>query len=368
MTVLLWILGILAAPPLIFALWLVWVFFKELFFAGHDVGNAAGRKAAEKLGLLPAGQLDAESPGPLPAEWRAALAKAREGEWQTPAALLRGIGRDWGRRYLAVSCLGDLVAEDDAWLVAWETACPGDPDAAVVRAQGTVRLAWRRRGGKRAKYTSGKQFDGFHRTLVRARDEIAKAAELNPDDPTPHAVEIWVALGLGYPRATMATLWAQTVARDPYHYGAHFAALQYWCEKWRGSERLAMDFAERAAAGAPPGSLLTALPLIAQFEHKESEDKDADNTPEMVARVDAGLIDAAAADPANPALPELRHLLAFYLSRQDRHEMAIEQFRLVDGYVGALPWFYYAKGTRAAYYCRARNASASAAAAAKVEG
>ena len=85
----------------------------------------------------------------------------------------------------------------------------------------------------------------------------------------------------------------------------------------------------------------------------------------MIGRVNAGLRDAAAADPTHPRLPELRHLLAYYLSLQDRDDAALEQFRLVDGYVNALPWRYQGDGeAMAAHYCRIRNASALAVAAA----
>lgn len=77
----------------------------------------------------------------------------------------------------------------------------------------------------------------------------------------------------------------------------------------------------------------------------------------MLALVDAGLADAAAcaaSDPGRPGLAELRHLLAYYLHLQDRHEAALEQFRLVDGHVDALPWSYRGEDT-ASYYCRVRN-------------
>jgi hypothetical protein len=361
MTVVLWILAILAVPTLIFFGWLAWVFLKEFFSPSHDEDAAA--EAAGKLGLLPATRQNTEHAGPLPAGWETALAAVRGGDWQAAAGLMRETGRDWDRRSMAAYLLGDIAAEEDEWLLAWEAARPEDPDAAVVRARSTVILAWKLRGGKRAKYTTSEQFAGFHRTLAGAREDIARAAALNPDDPTPFITEIWVALGLGYPHAEMDKLWAEITARAPHHYEAHFSALQYWCDKWRGSERLAMEFAEQAAAKAPLGSLLTVLPLIAHFEHDESDDAEGDRTPEMVARVDAGLADAAAADPAHPRLPELRHLLAYYLSLQDRDEMAIEQFRLVDGYVNALPWRYRGDDM-SAYYCRIRDSSALAVASA----
>ncbi|MFJ3192219.1 hypothetical protein ACIPJQ_06215 [Streptomyces griseoviridis] len=358
MTILLWILGILAVPTLLFALWLGGVFLKEFFSPSPDDGTQAA-EAAAALGLLPAERQNTVHAAPLPADWRAALDAVRAGDWKPAADLLSAIGRDWEARSAFAYLLGELAGEEDGWLLAWEAARADDPDAALVRARSTVVLAWQVRGAKRARYTTEEQFEGFHRTLRTAREDVARAAALNPDDPTPYIAEIWVALGLGYPNSEMDKLWSRITDRAPHHFEAHFSALQYWSEKWSGSERLAFAFAERAAAEAPPGSLLTALPLIAHFEHDTSEDTEADRTPEMIARVDAGLVDAAAADPAHPRLPELRHLLAFYLSLQGRDEAALEQFKLVDGHVNALPWRY--RADRAAYYCQVRDATVAAA-------
>ncbi|MFI8350324.1 hypothetical protein [Streptomyces sp. NPDC085596] len=362
MTVLLWILAALALPFVLFAAWLAKVFLKEFFsgnaeaaIAAEEAATTATEKAAASaaLGLLPAERQNTGSAGPLTPETAAALAGVQSGDWRPAADLMAAVGRDWERRSLLTFRLADKAADDDAWLLAWETARPEDPDAAVVRARSSVILAWRVRGGKRAQYTTHEQFEGFHRTLLEAREEIARAAALNPDDPTPYIAEIWLALGLGYPNARMDTLWTEITARAPHHYEAHFSALQYWCAKWRGSERLATEFAARAAAAAPTGSLLTALPLIAHFEHDDSDDTAADNTPEMVARVEAALKDAAAADPAHPRLPELRHLLAYYLHLQGRDEAAVEYFRLIDGHVDALPWRY--RNNKAEYFCQVRD-------------
>ncbi|BBC33360.1 uncharacterized protein SGFS_046540 [Streptomyces graminofaciens] len=357
MTVLLWILAVLAVPTLAIGVWLAGVFLKEFFRPSGD----ADPDTAEAMGLLPAERQNAKYAGPLPAGWDATLAAVRGGDWKAAAKLLQDIGRDWDRRSRAAGLLGELAADDDDWLLAWETDRPDDPDAAVVRCRSTVILAGNLRGGKQAKHTTREQFDGFHRMLHRSREEIARAAALNPDDPTPYVTEITVALGLGYPNSEMDRLWTEITARAPHHYEGHYSALQYWCAKWRGSEQLAKEFAERAAENAPLGSLLTVLPLIAHFEHDKSDDNSVDRTPTMIGRVDAGLADAAAADPTHPRLPELRHLLAYYLSLQDRDAAALEQFKLVDGYVNALPWRYRGSDEEmAAFYCRIRNMSAQA--------
>lgn len=318
---------------------------------------------AAALGLLPPARQNKDLAAPLPAPVRTAVAAAKTGDWQPAAALLdeTALTRNWESRTFAVGHLSGEAADDDAWLLAWETARPEDPGAALVRASSSVTLAWNIRGGKKAKHTTAEQFEGFHRVLARSREEHARAAALAPDDdPSPYIGEIATALGLGYPHAEMDRLWKEITDRAPHHFEAHWYAVQYWCAKWRGSERLARDFAARAAASAPLGSLLTTFPLIVHFEHDESDDADGDRTPQMRALVDAALTDAAAADPSHPRLPELRHLLAYYLCLQDRDEAAVEQFRLVDGHVGALPWRY--RGDPAAEFCRMRDLSVANAA------
>ncbi|WP_053753600.1 hypothetical protein [Streptomyces sp. MMG1533] len=314
--------------------------------------------AAAALGLLPPERQNTQAAAPLPAALVSALDAARAGDWQPAAALLDATAdaRDWEHRSFHSGRLSSLAAEDDTWLLAWETARPDDPGAALVRARSTVALASKIRGAKRAKYTTAEQFEGFHRVMARSREEHARAAALAVEgDPTPYIGEIPTALGLGYPHAEMDRLWKELTDRSPHHYEAHYFALQYWCAKWRGSEKLAREFAASAAGRAPLGSLMTAFPLIAHFEHDDSDSADGDRTPEMRALVDAALADVAAADPAHPRLAEVRHLLAYYLCLQDRDEAAVEQFRLVDGYVDALPWRY--RGDPAGEFCRMRDLS-----------
>lgn len=65
--------------------------------------------------------------------------------------------------------------------------------------------------------------------------------------------------------------------------------------------------------------------------------------------VDAALADADAAPRDHPDTASLRHLLAYFLTRQGRYDLALQQFRLVDGHVDALPWRYF--DNPAAVYC-----------------
>ncbi|MCX3058397.1 hypothetical protein [Streptomyces beihaiensis] len=321
----------------------------------EETAASVARRTAD-LGLLSAERQNTKLAAPLSPALTVALAEARAGDWEPGASLLDETARtrDWERRAWLAYHLGLLAAEDDAWLLSWESARPDDPGAALVRARSTVCLAWNLRGAKRAKFTSAEQFAGFQRTLPLADDQHARAAKLAPaDDPCPYIGMIWSALGLGRGHEEMRRIWEEITRRAPHHYQAHWTALQFWSAKWRGSEELARAFATKAAAGAPEGSLMTVFPLIAHFEHDTSDDTEVDRTPEMYAAVDAVLADVAAADPDHPRLAEVRHVLAYYLDLQGRWDEAVEQFRQVDGHVGALPWSY--RADPAEHYCRTRD-------------
>ncbi len=219
--------------------------------------------------------------------------------------------------------------------------------------------AWRLRGPYFASATAEYRFRLFHRALFKAREDLATAARLNPDDPTPHTVEIWPALGLGYPHDMMRDLWDEVTRRAPHHFDAHYSAIQYWSQKWRGSHKLAREFAEKAAAGAPPGTLLAALPLFAWYETTLGDDYSYScASPRVRAMVDAALEDMAHAE-GHPALPRVQHLVAYCLHEQGRHQEALRHFRAVDGWVDALPWRYRQKSRL--HYRGIRTAAARAA-------
>ncbi|MER7463864.1 hypothetical protein [Streptomyces sp. NPDC097981] len=324
---------------------------------------AAEKKAREAaavvaLGFVAEADLDTENAQPVPAGRTAAGAAVRSGDWEAGAAYIEEAGSDWEERWQRVRALSELAAQDDAWLLAWHAARPADPTAALVDADTAVQVAWNVRGSQAGSRTTQEQFRLFHELLLKARTAVLEAQRLaDPADPVPYVVELPIGYGLGYPHEQYEKLWSEVVARDPKHLSAHTSAQQYWSAKWRGSHELAMDFARRAAAGGAPGELLSLLPLIA-FVEQESWDEDLRpetffKEPEVAAAVDAALVDLAAADPADRRAVRLRHVLAWLLFWLDRDAEAVEQFRMIDGHIGALPWIY--AGSPQGRYLHARN-------------
>ncbi|WP_448315928.1 hypothetical protein [Streptomyces sp. CO7] len=105
------------------------------------------------------------------------------------------------------------------------------------------------------------------------------------------------------------------------------------------------EFAEKAAAEGPPGSLLATLPLFAWYENHAAEDADAGfGSARVRVMVDAALRDVALADPGHPQLPYVRQILGYFLYRQGRYVEAEKQFREVDGYTHGVPWRYHRLG------------------------
>ncbi|MFJ7075104.1 hypothetical protein [Streptomyces sp. NPDC098781] len=217
------------------------------------------------------------------------------------------------------------------WLRVWRTEQPKDAGGAAVHAEFLVQQAWR---------TATPGTDEFRIIMEEAKSACGDAALLAPGDPIPYIVELSVARGLAYPRPEFEQLWLKILDRAPAHMGAHLAALHYWCEKWHGSRQLANEFAEAAAARAPQGSLLAAMPLFAVFEHlPEVNLVSGFYQSEVVTKAIHGALYAVnAARPDDPMLAHVRHLLIFFLVRGERWSEAMNQLIHVDGHVGALPW------------------------------
>ncbi|MFJ8012935.1 hypothetical protein [Streptomyces sp. NPDC096339] len=316
--------------------------------------EAAAAAEIVALGFVPGDEIDTESLMPEPADQAAAVTAVRSGDWQAGADWIAETGHDWEERLHRVGVLGEEAAEDDAWLLAWRAARPGDPTAAAVNADAAVTLAWKLRGAAVSQHTTQEQFRLFHQALGKAQEAVHEAQRVtDPADPVPYIVELRIGRGLGYSHERFRDLWEQVVKRAPKVQAAWIQAQQFWCAKWYGSHTLAQEFGREAVERSEPGDLLSLILLRGYFEHEDrEEDLDPDvyyKQPEIVAAATTALADiAAASDPADRRVVRLRHMLAWVLYWQDRYEETVEQFRHIDGYCGVEPWFYQS-GSKASF-------------------
>ncbi|GAA0392413.1 hypothetical protein [Streptomyces luteireticuli] len=304
-------------------------------------GAGAAVDPAHGHGLVPVERLDVRLPGPDP-ELLAAVEEARRTQdWKPAAELLARtpVGTAAELRWQRVQTLAGAAAQELAeapgtggmWLRHWRVVAPKDAGGAAVQAEFLVQQALRDPSSQ-----------DYRMILEEARTVCAEAALLAPGDPTPYIVELGVARGLGASAAEFQSVWETVVSRAPQHMGAHLAALRYWSAKWHGSQEEADAFAQRAAGGAPAGSLLPALPLFAVHDHLPDVVLVRSLFDGVVVRraVEAALYAVAHAPADHPVLPHVRHLLAWFLVNGEQYGPALEQFRAVDGHIGAIPWTY----------------------------
>ncbi|MFG2871611.1 hypothetical protein [Streptomyces sp. NPDC048338] len=280
-------------------------------------------------------------------------------DWRAASQLLAGTEKEGEVRWQRIQAFAGAASLElqqqpgvgGAWLRAWRAEAPKDAGGAAVHAEFLVQQAWR---------SSSAGSDEFRIILEEARKVCEEAALLAPGDPVPYIVELAVARGLGDSHEQFDRIWAKIIDRAPQHMGAHLAALHYWCEKWHGSRADADRFATTAAARAPQGSLLAALPLFAVYEHlpEIALVQDFYRTAVVSKAMDGALYAVHSARPDDPMLAHVRHLLVLFLIRAERWTEAMRQLVHVDGHVGALPWTM--SGDPAAEYTVYRNLAVAA--------
>ncbi|MFM9367344.1 hypothetical protein [Streptomyces sp. Da 82-17] len=255
-----------------------------------------------------------------------ALLAAGHGEFEPAAKLLAGTreAAEWENRDRYLLRLATFAQARGDWFEAWQSAAPHDPDALLVKAELAVRHAW--------------ESPARAELLRETAPLINAAAEAGPRDPVPWRIALDHARGCGSSRTAFNALWAEAVRRSPHHYGCHAAALQYLSASWYGSHRECLDFAERAAADALPGSLVRALPARGAFAYLLGPGRSSVPAGRLHAAADCAIELSTAYEAGDPYPAEVRNLLAYVLVRLERWDDALEQMRLIGPHATSFPW------------------------------
>ncbi|MBO8194135.1 hypothetical protein ITI46_21085 [Streptomyces oryzae] len=337
-------------------------------------GLTRGPDPTAGYGFVPSDQLDVRLPGP-DRELVEALEEAqRTQDWQPVARLLAFTGDEYELRWQRVQSLAGAAAmelarsraqgaaaggegppdvvsfskeapaaqaahagqvRDARWLREWRAQQPRDHGGAQVYAQFLVFQALTDSGSG-----SGSGLGDHRIILEEARNVAHDAAKLAPADPTPYLTELIIARHLGLREADFESLWDSVRRLAPDHMGAHLAALSYWSAKGAGSKEQADTFARTAAAGAPEGTLLPALPLFATYDHLPEVNmvRGLYQSEEVVKAIEAAEYAVDQVEDDHPVRPHVLHLLVWFLVRAERYGEAMEALAAVDGHVGAVPW------------------------------
>lgn len=251
--------------------------------------------------------------------------------------LIRNTGTDWDRRVHRFSVLAASVAESSL-ARSWLRRRPNSPDALILQ-------AW---AGLERGRTAGGMDDAR-----AAADGCYRAAELQPNDPTPWVVLIGIMRLVRCDQKDMIATWNEVMARDAWNREAHLQMLGYLSPEECGSHGLVLDFVDsvrhRPPPAAPAAVPTAGLELTAIVDHHHR----------TVARggVDAlmarkqwtqpraeSALGRALADWTKPghlqhaaALADL-NVLAYALIQAKRLPEAEEVFRMIGRTVAPWPW------------------------------
>ncbi|MEV6976311.1 hypothetical protein [Kitasatospora sp. NPDC093806] len=332
-------LSILLLAFLIFVIWRIVRRKRALKWARTSFDPAA-------YGMPPRERLDASRSGPPePLEKRErslAIAEAAwAGNWRPAAEYVAEPGDHWDERWSRLELLRSIAlqGDGDGWLTAWRTAEPGNCDAATLEAELMVHRAWQIRGSGYGHEVAEDAAKQFREMLPAAIESARRAALLDPANPGPWVVIVTAARGAQLDHTEFQEAWDELMKRAWYHYAGHWQGMQYWCEKWFGSNKKMMEFAEHAMDVAPPGSPLGGIYLhaLAELEERKSSASALaeDKTKWRLERLAASLRQVR---PDDEHLPALRHLLASYACEVGLWDIALEQFRAIGPWCGARPW------------------------------
>lgn len=191
------------------------------------------------------------------------------GDWSDAARLLEATYDSEEREFY----LRALTRWKDrpGWMEEWASIRPSDASIWLLRGYHSIRWAWEARGEGDSDEVTPDQWKLFYERLKMAREELLKAAQLNPSDACAYAGLLKVALGLSISHEEAYGYFMEMIQRDQEHYWGHWHMLQYLCLKWHGSHDLMFRFARDISEARPAGSDIHVLLVDAHIERAAAD-------------------------------------------------------------------------------------------------
>jgi hypothetical protein len=304
------------------------------------------------------------------AQAHAFRAEVEHGDWKRLHDFLDAT-REPDARFFYVETLAGITGRPD-WLDEWCAARPGSAVPLLFRAAHGRHWAWEARGSGLAQTVEQEAWPLFHERLVAADRDLERAAELDPEDPTPHALGLWPALGLSLGQAELLRRLGEVDRRHRWHLGAYRAMSQGMASKWGGSNERLLEFARAALREAPDGHPVHVIVPAAHLEvwryfthglkagtpeHEAGRERQVGYFRQEAVGAEVRLAaDRSIRSPGyRPCHSTLTHrnffAMCFRLMRD--YPAQLEQMDLIGPMITQLPWGY--QGRPRAAYERARD-------------
>jgi hypothetical protein len=287
-----------------------------------------------------------------------ALVEAADaGDWEAVKAALAPF--DLGREQ---EVLGQLTEVDglEEWIVRAAEEDRNDTElratALLISGARHVSWGWEARTSARAVDVSREQWQIFYERLRIAEEHLLEAAELRPDWVTPWRHLLTSGRGMSVDDSVKEARLAAGLRRDPLNLDLHLEWVSQLQPRWGGEPGQALEFAQKAFAGAPDGHRLGCVIAMAHIEDwVESDDRDCLQHP----RIRAELREAAERSILHHAYQRRLgwqgdyNMFAMALSLAGS-STASNVFRELEGAYTEWPWTFMADPQKA--YARFRKA------------
>lgn len=219
--------------------------------------------------------------------------------------------------------------------------------AATLLGWGSIREAWRARGGRFANHVPQDAWPVFFGHLENAEELLAKAAGLRPQHPEPLSNLLITARGLQMGGEDERERFQALIDVAPLHVRGHVLMLENLKAKWGGSDEAMFAFARQHAERAPEGHALGCLPVHAHWEMrnmlawKDEEPADAYFRRPEVAREIIQAWRCTAGSPSHVAdgySRALYNLMAASLALCGQRELARQALGKMQGQCLEWPW------------------------------
>lgn len=299
-------------------------------------------------------------------------AQLKAGQWEQVEAQLRDIP-DWNDRFFYLDRLSDWLRRlsYDRFYVVWPSAAPvflnrwveAQPQSSLawtVRGWQAMKWGWAARGGGTADTVSKYARATMVQALEQAYEDFSRAAELDEEDPTPHALLIDAGRGLGLDGDDLGRHFDEAVQRCPHHRGAHHFYFTTLCEKWGGSHKAMFDFCRAVSQQEPGGGGLHTLIArahierwvwLALFAERPSGAGYFRRDPIRQEIQDAYKRSLGSEQCRETLTTSMdANFFAFCLLRAGDRGQALHEFRRIGNRVTENPWCYEDEGYCSAFY------------------
>mmetsp|Transcript_4062 Transcript_4062/g.8230 ORF Transcript_4062/g.8230 Transcript_4062/m.8230 type:complete len:586 (-) Transcript_4062:217-1974(-) len=316
--------------------------------------------------ILPGGKFEAYDETKGDSKAQALLKYHRQGDWEQIRDFFQKIRRRIIERQHYMALLVKFITADwpgpikkdtvfCKYLDEWSAAEPENLQCNVLRLEVWAAWAWHGRTTAFAHEIPPERVELFYDRMDSAAAELSRVLAVSKKrDALLYAAAIKVATGRNDDQAVVQEyMEAVQASNDPANYIFHTRAMEYFCEKWHGSHREMLNYANWITEQLPDGHPLWILIPAAHYEIAALLDNAAQRTAYWHKQQDAilaayekalvGPWETKVNDEVSPACKKLdaivRNWFAYALGKTGSVEQAQTQARVIGKTpVAELPW------------------------------